>query len=59
MKENMEYIGLAVEQNVNAEMMLILACVVLLPAVLIGLTRYAKFIITGSDFAFFTKERSA
>ena len=51
----METIGVIIEQNVNAEIMLIIASIVLLPAVLIGMARYVKFIITGNDFKCFQK----
>ena len=47
--EKLEYIGLLVEQNVNAEIMLIMAGIMLVPASLIALARYASVVIRGKD----------
>lgn len=55
MEEKIIIVGTFVEQNTNAEVLLTIAGVILLPAMIIAVARYAKVIITGKDFKIFNK----
>lgn len=55
MEDSLIFIGTTLEQNTNGELLLWIACCMVVPALFVGFARYAKIIITGEDFKIFQK----